>query len=106
MTDEGGFSLVRNPFFRAWSSAAQPDGYADRIEWAFGLSTRRCRSRRWLAGDADLTFGAWLVRPGSMTSSSGSRGRIPLEIRSPDDPFISARHPVHLPSTTLRSDER
>jgi peptide/nickel transport system substrate-binding protein len=26
--------LVRNPRFREWSRAAQPDGYADRIEWS------------------------------------------------------------------------
>jgi peptide/nickel transport system substrate-binding protein len=25
--------LVRNPHFREWSRAAQPDGYVDRIEW-------------------------------------------------------------------------
>lgn len=27
--------LVRNPFFRAWSSAAQPPGIPDAIEWRF-----------------------------------------------------------------------
>ena len=30
--------LERNPFFRAWSDAAQPDGYPDAINWQFGLS--------------------------------------------------------------------
>ena len=25
--------LVRNPYFREWSAAAQPDGYPDRIVW-------------------------------------------------------------------------
>jgi peptide/nickel transport system substrate-binding protein len=29
--------LVRNPRFREWSHAAQPDGNPDRIEWRFGL---------------------------------------------------------------------
>jgi peptide/nickel transport system substrate-binding protein len=28
--------LVRNPEFREWSQAAQPDGYPDRIVWRFG----------------------------------------------------------------------
>ncbi len=27
------FTLVRNPHFRAWSRAAQPEGYPDEIEW-------------------------------------------------------------------------
>lgn len=29
--------LERNPWFRQWSADAQPDGYPDRIEYAFGL---------------------------------------------------------------------
>ena len=29
-------TLERNPHFREWSAAAQPDGYPDRIEWVFG----------------------------------------------------------------------
>ena len=32
-----GMVLVRNPFFHQWSAAAQPDGYADRIELRYGL---------------------------------------------------------------------
>ncbi len=36
MTGEG-FALKRNPHFREWSPSAQPDGYVDRIEWAFGV---------------------------------------------------------------------
>jgi YVTN family beta-propeller protein len=28
--------LVRNPHFKLWSAAAQPDGYPDRIDWRFG----------------------------------------------------------------------
>lgn len=31
--------LRRNPFFRAWAPAAQPDGYVDRIVERFGLPT-------------------------------------------------------------------
>jgi YVTN family beta-propeller protein len=27
------FTLVRNPYFRAWSFAAQPEGYPDEIDW-------------------------------------------------------------------------
>ncbi len=29
--------LVRNPMFREWSAAAQPEGFPDRIVWTFGL---------------------------------------------------------------------
>ena len=36
-------ALVRNPYFHVWSPAAQPDGYVDRIEWAFGVESRRTR---------------------------------------------------------------
>ena len=30
---QGSIVLVRNPHFREWSAAAQPQGYPDRIEW-------------------------------------------------------------------------
>jgi YVTN family beta-propeller protein len=30
--------LTRNPYFRQWSAAAQPDGFPDRITWTFGLT--------------------------------------------------------------------
>jgi YVTN family beta-propeller protein len=33
-----GIHYVRNPYFREWSHAAQPDGNPDRIVWRFGLS--------------------------------------------------------------------
>ena len=48
MTEEG-LVLVRNPFFRVRSPAAQPGGYADRIEWTFGPIDRRTGRgrRRW-----------------------------------------------------------
>lgn len=32
-----GMHLVRNPYFREWSRDAQPDGYPDAIDYAFGL---------------------------------------------------------------------
>ena len=33
--------LARNPEFRQWSAAAQPDGYPDRMVWKFGLTPAR-----------------------------------------------------------------
>ena len=33
-----GIRYVRNPYFREWSHAAQPDGNPDRIVWRFGFS--------------------------------------------------------------------
>lgn len=32
--------LVRNPYFRVWSSVARPDGYPDEIEFRLGMSDR------------------------------------------------------------------
>jgi peptide/nickel transport system substrate-binding protein len=53
MTSEG-LALVRNPYFRVWSSA-QPDGYVDRIEWSFGVRLR-AQVEVVAAGDADVAF--------------------------------------------------
>ncbi len=33
-----GMILERNPYFRVWSAIAQPEGYADRIQYDFGLT--------------------------------------------------------------------
>ena len=55
--DREGLTLVRNPHFRVWSPAAQPDGYVDRIEWTFGVPTED-QVDAVAAGDADLTFDA------------------------------------------------
>jgi peptide/nickel transport system substrate-binding protein len=50
-------TLVRNPQFREWSRAAQPDGYPDRIEWSLadgGWPKRRDRAVDAVErGDAD-----------------------------------------------------
>jgi YVTN family beta-propeller protein len=35
-TPKHGVRLIRNPQFREWSKAAQPDGYPDRIDWKLG----------------------------------------------------------------------
>ena len=56
MTDEG-LTLVRNPNFRVWSRAAQPDGYVERIEWMFGVQPRD-QVEAVAAGDADLAIDA------------------------------------------------
>ena len=45
-------TLVRNPGFREWSRAAQPDGYPDTIEWS--LSGGRSRAGEDAAVDAVL----------------------------------------------------
>jgi len=38
---QGKVVLVRNPQFREWSVAVQPDGYADRIEYTTGVDPER-----------------------------------------------------------------
>jgi peptide/nickel transport system substrate-binding protein len=68
MTDDG-LVLVRNPYFRSWSAAAQPGGYVDRIEWTFGIEPEAqivavAEGRADLAYDADQyrRLGETLVR--------------------------------------------
>lgn len=46
--------LVRNPMFHEWSAAAQPAGYADEIDWVFGLSPAQ-EAKEIEAGRADWT---------------------------------------------------
>ena len=36
---DGSIRLERNTRFHEWSRAAKPDGFADRIEWTFGMSS-------------------------------------------------------------------
>lgn len=52
--DETGVVLERNPSFREWSSAAQPDGFVDRIEWTFGIDPA-VAVERLEAGEIDWT---------------------------------------------------
>jgi YVTN family beta-propeller protein len=47
----------RNPYFRQWSAAAQPDGYPDRIVWRFGLTPTQ-ETAAIQAGRAD-----WMIDP-------------------------------------------
>jgi hypothetical protein len=56
MTAEG-FALVRNPHFRVWSQAAQPDGFVDRIEWSFGVEYE-AQVETVAAGNADYAVDA------------------------------------------------
>ena len=56
MTDEG-LALVRNPYFRVWSAEAQPAGYADKIEWRFGVEPE-AQVDAVTRGDAELAFDA------------------------------------------------
>ena len=51
--------LARNPHFRQWSAAAEPDGFPDRIIWRFGLTVRQ-EAAAIEAGRAD-----WMADPPS-----------------------------------------
>jgi ABC-type transport system substrate-binding protein len=51
----GRLELVRNPFFRVWSRAAQPDGYADRIILETGYTDDEAL-RRVTDGRADMLW--------------------------------------------------
>jgi peptide/nickel transport system substrate-binding protein len=59
MTDEG-VILIRNPHFNTWSSAAQPDGYVDRIEWSFGVEPQE-QVEAVRAGEADIGIDTFLT---------------------------------------------
>ncbi len=48
-------TLVRNPLFREWSKAAQPDGFPDRITWRLGASNLD-QVRAVERGDADVAY--------------------------------------------------
>jgi YVTN family beta-propeller protein len=48
-------TLVRNPRFREWSKAAQPDGYSDRIAWTLGAS-KLDQVRAVQRADADVAY--------------------------------------------------
>ena len=97
MADER-VALVRNPYFRVWSPAAQPDGYVDRIEWAWRVFENWEDELEAVdAGEADLAFDLVPVGAASTTSSSGSRHRSRPPV--PGDYFLCST-PRHLPSMT------
>ena len=48
-------ALVRNPYFRTWAPAAQPDGYVDRIEWTYRVPVET-QIEAVISGDADVAF--------------------------------------------------
>jgi YVTN family beta-propeller protein len=64
-------SFVRNPYFREWSRAAQPDGYPDRIDIRIAGTTEDA-VRDVVHGKGDVV---WLTQP--LTASQVSR----LEVR-------------------------
>ena len=72
-----GVALVRNPYFHVWSSAAQPDGFVDRLEWTFGVEDE-AQVDAVAAGDADLAFDAWGLAPDKL-----------------DDLFVRSSEQVH-----------
>ena len=55
-------TLVRNPYFREWSRAAQPDGYPDRIVWRLNVDTDDALDQV-ERGDADWFYGWSLTEP-------------------------------------------
>jgi YVTN family beta-propeller protein len=60
----GGIELVRNPVFREWSGAAQPDGFVDAISWRF--EDPAGAFERLSAGDLDVMTSA--PRPQDLAS--------------------------------------
>ena len=72
--------LTRNPRFREWSHAAQPNGNPDRIEWRFG-ALPSAEVRAVLRGRADWT--------GDLPTNLGSLARNhPLQVHSNTFPTV------------------
>jgi YVTN family beta-propeller protein len=92
---KGTVVLVRNPHFREWSRAAQPDGYPDRIEWTpSGVDAV-------LAGRADY-YGHWQLPRGdrgdqlttryaSQAHSYPFRGQFAMYLNTRVPPFDDPR---------------
>ncbi len=65
--------LVRNPFFRVWSTAAQPDGYPNRVVLESGYTNNEAVARV-TDGHSDLVlFGASLTDLDRLRTRHGSR---------------------------------
>jgi peptide/nickel transport system substrate-binding protein len=102
---KGGLVLTRNPNFRQWSATAQPEGYADRIEWTFGVEPAS-EVEAVQAGDADLAYDVAgyrglqeiLVRfPAQVYSSpSAATDYLALDAQSPPFNDASVRRALNL----------
>ena len=66
-------TMVRNPYFKQWSKAAQPAGYPDRITYSFGL-TVEAQITAIQNNQADWTLEA-RPRTGSASSAGATRSR-------------------------------
>jgi YVTN family beta-propeller protein len=69
--------LVRNPSFREWSAAAQPDGIPDEITWLFGSDDTEQSIRAVLEGRADL-----LWQLSTLPESLDLHTRFPSQLRT------------------------
>jgi peptide/nickel transport system substrate-binding protein len=99
--------LVRNPYFRVWSPAAQPDGYVDRIEWEWGVhEDPEDELEAIAAGEADLAFEyyGWgeldevFVRFGAQVHADPEPGLYFLMIDTDSPPFddVNVRRALNL----------
>lgn len=99
--------LVRNPYFRVWSPAAQPDGYVDRIEWEWRVYEDPEDELEAIdAGEADLAFEyyGWgdlddvFVRFAAQVHANPSPGLYFLVLDTDSPPFddVNVRRAVNL----------
>jgi len=79
------FTLVRNPYFRQWSFAAQPDGYPDRIQWQHSSNQQARDGVLSGAGDVfEIGSGAFLEQTGQVIE--GLYRQHPTQLHS--DPWL------------------
>jgi YVTN family beta-propeller protein len=76
-----GIELVRNPAFREWSGAAQPDGFVDAISWRFEEDLASAFDRL-SAGELD-----WMSEPPEPQDLSALRAAHPDRVISRPLPF-------------------
>lgn len=96
MTGEG-LVFVRNENFDVWSPAARPDGYAERIEWTFGIDSA-AQIDAVAADKADVAFDLTGAPERLEELLVGPRGRF-IRHRKPSR-GTSPSTPASRPSTT------
>jgi YVTN family beta-propeller protein len=91
-------TLVRNPVFREWSRAAQPDGYPDTIEWSFAGADDNAAIDEVLSGRADYYTPGSNDRVGELTTRYAAqthlypfRGFFAMYFNTRVPPFDDAR---------------
>ena len=92
--------MVRNPYFKQWSKAAQPAGYPDEITYSFGL-TVEAQITEIQNGQADWTLEA---PPADRLGELGTKYASQVHVNTADGVLVRAdEHRTCRRSTTLKA---